>query len=487
MTLDELKQTHKLHQLFINDWLFYRAAYKGGQEFIDAVLFQHPRETDGEFLQRRKEAYCFNYPSSIIHLLNFFLTDTPPQRDPGPIAKRKDWKKFITNCDLFGTDMDVFLNDAQKLSAIFGTVGILVDKPGGQYELDDMEVSPYISYYTPDNILDWNFERNLMNNYYELNYVKLRDGRDNYLIWTKDRWEKYYVDEEQDEIIQMRYGENPLGEVPFVFMPNIRGIEYPFLGISDLKDVGRICGEIVRCFSECSQTLKYSAFPMLKMPDEIDGVDLDHANEDDEVVVGKRPVLNFNPEYGIGGQPSWLESPVLDPVRGTKEYADYITEELYRGCLLSSILVNRDKAQQKSGAMLRVEQKQLSALLSKKANNMINAELEIIKLWCKWQSCPELIDQYEINKTRVFSVDELSTELEYSFAAVSQIPSDSFAKAMFKKIANTLLPNIPITDLKTIEDEIEKYSSAEITEEVLEDRANEIMDKPVEIKENSNT
>jgi len=391
----------------------------------------------------------------------------------------------MKNCDLFGTNIDVFLNETQKLSSIFGTTGVLIDKPGGEFEHDDVSAFPYLSSYTPDNILDWQFSRNKINNFYELDYVKLKDGRHNYLFWTRDYWERYILNDEESEVLDYITGENPIGEVPFIFMPNIKGIEYPYLGVSDLKDAGRICGEIVRVFSECSQTMKYSAFPMLKMPDEIDAVNLEGNNSDSEVTVGKEAILPFNPEYGSGGQPSWLETQILDPVRATKEYGDYLTEEAFRGCLLSTILVQRDKAQQKSGSMLRVEQKQLSALLSKKANNMINAETEIIRIWTKWQSCEDIYDDYNINETRVFSVDELSTELEYSFAAITQIPSDTFGKAMFKKLANILLPNIPISELQIIENEINKYTSESVSEEDQESKADDLMDKPVEIKENA--
>lgn len=488
LTMADLKYKNKLYNNNIEKWEFYRAAYNGGEEFLDMILYQHARETDEAFLQRKQEAFAFNYPSSIIHLLNFFLTDTPPLREPRRLGDRNDYKRFLKDADLYGTDFDVFINEAQKLSAIFGTVGILIDKQGGQHIADDQNVYPYLSCYTPENIYDWGFERDLSTNTYKLSYVKLKDDMNTYLVWTKTYWQKYICDQYNEEILDMVEGINPIGEVPFVFMPNIRSIEYPYLGISDLKDVANISGVVARVLSECSEIIKYSAFPMLKMPDEIDETSLLNGGsvpESDNVVVGSTAVLGFNPEYGVGGQPSWLSSPLLDPVKGIREYVDYVTEEMFRGCLLSNILVHREKSQQKSGALLRVEQKQLSSLLSKKANNMVEAEISIMKIWCKWQSCEDLFDEYEISKTRAFSVDEMAVEIEYSLNTIAQMPSDSFARAMFKKIANVLLPNVPIVTLKKIEDEIDQYSKSEEIEKKTDKITDELTEKKVEIADNT--
>ena len=458
-SISELKVVHALYTANITDWLFYKSAYNGDDTFISEVLFQHTREEDDAYAQRLKEAYSFGYASSIIHLLNFYLTDTPPLRAPNGLADREDFLAFIDNVDLYGTNFDVFINDAQKTSAIFGSVGILIDKPGGLFSIDDVTVFPYLAAYTLNNILDWKFVRNTSKNIYELDYIKLRDNNKDYLVWTTTKWQRYIMNDDESEIIGFEEGENPLGIVPFIWMPNIRDLDNPYLGVSDLKNVCKIVGEIVRAMSEVSQTIKYSAFPMLMMPSEIDGYETDHANSDNEIVVGKEAVLNFNPEYGAGGKPAWLDTNVEQNVSGVKDYCDYITEELFRGCLLSSVMQQRDKAQTKSGALLRIEQKQLSSLLSKKSNSMINCELEIMRIWCMWQDCEELAKTYEVSKTRSFSIDDLSTELDYTFSAVDKIPSDTFAKEVFKKVSNVLLPNIPIGTLHKLESEIESYDS----------------------------
>jgi len=466
--IDDLKKTHELYDINILEWNFRKLAYDGGLAFIEEVLHQHTREEDESFKTRVDEAYGFNYCSSVINLLNFFLCSTPPQREPGPLAQREDYESFMLNCDRYGTDFNFFLTESQKISAVFSTVGILVDKPSGEHEIETPTVHPYLALYTPPNILDWAFEKESNSNTYQLSFVKLRDDFHNYIIWEKDQWQVYETDTEETTILNIKKGPNPLGLVPFVWMPNIRTIQHPYIGMSDIVDVTRINAALIRGLSECEQTFKYCAFPMLRMPDELDRPEMD--DDVGETVVGRDAVLPFNPEYS-NGKPDWLETDVLNPVRAHLEWMDRMVDEAYRSVLLSSMLAQRDKAQTKSGALLRAEYTQLNSVLSKKANSMIETERQIIKLFCKWQDCEGLYKDYSISPTRQFSIDDLQTELEYTFNAVDKLGSKTFKYEAFKRIANELLPNIPTTTFDKIEKELE--ISANTPDPVVEESTTE--------------
>ena len=455
MEIEELKETHFLYDANIEEWNLRKLAYDGGKPFIEYALNQHTREEDEAFSQRVEEAYGFNYCSSIVNLLNFFLCATPPQRAAGAIAKRDDYLAFMVNCDLYNTNFDFFLTEAQKMSAVFSTVGILVDKPSGEHNIEDPTVHPYLSLYTPQNILDWKFVKKPGTNAYELDFVKLKDDFHNILIWDKEKWINYELNEKEDKIIDTKEGVNPLEVVPFLWMPNIRTIQYPYIGLSDIVDVTRINAALIRGLSECEETMKYCAFPILRMPDEIEQVS-DPSGE--EVVVGRDAVLSFNPEYA-NAKPDWLETDVLNPVRAHLEWMDRMVDEAYRSVLLSSMIQQRDKAQSKSGKLLRAEYVQLNSVLSKKANSMIESEKQIIKLFAMWQNCEELYDEYSISPTKQFSIDDLETELEYTFNAVEKINSDTFRHEVFVKIVNELLPNLPVTKIEQIEKEILNHQS----------------------------
>ena len=450
-TIDELKKTHALYDANITEWNFRKLAYNGGLAFIEEVINQHPREEDTSYQTRIDEAYGFNYCSSIVNLLNFFLCATPPQREPGALAVRPDYESFMANCDRYGTNFNFFLTEAQKISAIFSTVGILVDKPSGEHDIENPVVHPYLSLYTPPNILDWAFKKDENSNSYQLSFIKLRDDFHNYIVWDCEAWAVYETDTEEVEILNIKKGINPLGSIPFVWSPNIRTVQHPYIGVSDIVDVTRINAALIRGISECEQNFKYNAFPMLMMPDELDRPEMD--DDSSETVVGRDAVLPFNPEYS-NGKPDWLESPVLDPVRAHLEWMDRVVDEAYRSVLLSSMIQQRDKAQSKSGSLLRAEYIQLNSVLSKKANSMIETERQIVKLFCKWQGCDDLYKGYSISPTRQFSIDDLATELDYTFNAVDKLGSKTFKYEAFKRIANELLPNIPTSTFDTIEKEL---------------------------------
>ena len=74
MTKDELKAKHKTYENHIERWNFWQAAYDGGEDFIEEVIYQHPRESEVNWKQRKDDACVFNYATSIIDLFNFYLT-----------------------------------------------------------------------------------------------------------------------------------------------------------------------------------------------------------------------------------------------------------------------------------------------------------------------------------------------------------------------------------------------------------------------------
>jgi hypothetical protein len=465
MTMDELKQTHTLYKENIDEWIFRGQAYRGGKEFLETVIFQHTREEDDAYQQRLTEAYNFNYCATVINMMSHFLCSTPPNRSMGDLSERDDWQRFNDNADKKGTDLDVFMNETQKLASVYSTAGILCDKPSGEYEKDSQDIYPYLSSYSPINILDWGYSRIKNTNSYELQYIKLRDDFDSFLYWDTQKWERYIVVD--NKITEFETGDNPIGIVPFTWLPNIRGLEVDYMGQSDITDVAYINASICRNASECEMSLKYSAFPMLLMPAETANVETDHANSDAEVTIGREAVLSFDPEYS-NAKPSWLETPMFDVVKGTIEWLDFKIEETYRSCLLSSLTAQKDKAQTKSAKAIRAEQAVLNAILSKKADNMIEAERQIVRYFTKWQSCEDLYDKYHTSKTRQFNIEEMGTELENSFSAVSNIPSETFAKQIYKKIANSMLPNAAANFLSDIEKEIEENTELEEEEQLSE-------------------
>ena len=193
MDLNELQKTHETYDENVKDWAFFALAYEGGKPFIDFALQKHTRESPSNWKARQDEGICFNYSSIVIDLFNFYLTEKPAVRDFGSLANDTLWKMFLRDADLYGTNFDVFLNETQKMAAIYGAVGILVDKPNSKNKImkDDINqgIYPYCAPFTLPNILDWKHERHPITNRPTLTFLKLLDFDNRYLLWWPDKWE----------------------------------------------------------------------------------------------------------------------------------------------------------------------------------------------------------------------------------------------------------------------------------------------------------
>lgn len=479
LTPVELKETGSLYDKFIADWLFYGKAFKAGKTFINEVLFQHPSETDANYETRTEEAFNFPYCQNIVSIYNYFLTEKNAIREIDPVvAERKDWKAFNKNCDYYGTNFDTFINDAQKLAGAYGVVGILVDQPEGTFT-EDNDIYAYLSTYTPNNILDWTFERDFKTRKPVLTYLKLRESDLVYLVWKTNYWERYQLDSSGTVIEKYTYGENRLGEVPFVFLPNIRDHEYFYLGISDIVDASLVNGSIVRTLSMGSEVMKLAGFPMLLYPFQDENHHLETTNETEDIVVGEDSVLQFDPDVK-NGKPSWLESPVEPSIKAVLMWMDRLTEEMYRAANLAGLHQNRDKSQTKSATYLRYQFQQTNAVLSKKADTLVEAEKQIYALWGKWQSIDNILDDIVLSRIKEFSIDAMQIELQNMIDSMDAVLSSHFRVKMQKRIAKYTFPDLTDTDLDTIDKEVADnlalIKEAEINEAKLKENETDFND-----------
>jgi hypothetical protein len=460
ITKEALEKAHRLYEERVDDWKFYATAYEGGREFIETALFKHSeKESDANYAKRLDAGICFNYCTSIVDLFNFYLTEKLPVRYLHSLDEDKQWQMFLLDSDLKGTNYDLFLNESQKIASVYGSIGILIDKANVEVYNKKQEVNlgiyPYLSAYTLENILDWKFERSKVNGRPELKYLKLYDGDGQYRIWTDKLWETWYFDADEDQLeepIRTGRGINPLGEIPFVWMPNVRNFKYPMFGISDIKEISLITASIIRNISCGDEVIDMAGFPMFRKPM------IQEGQEDTEDVVGIRAVQEFDPELGESGKPDWLESEVLEPIQAILEWTDRKADEIYRISHLSGAHGQRKNSENSvsSGLALRYEFQQLNSVLGQKSANLSEAELNIIKYWLKWQNREDLFDKIEVRRSQNFSLDDLSINLTNNFMAMDKIMSKHFAKSMQLSVSKMMLPDLQDADFDLIEAELEK-------------------------------
>ena len=453
MEKEELKKTNDFHETYIDRWTYWDSAYKGGEDFIELVLRQNERESVGNFKARKDEAICLNYSAKIVDMYNFYLTEKPAIRELGKLSNERQWQMFEKDCDLYSTNFDIFMNEAQRTSSIFGAVGILVDKPPGdgttETKLDEINtgIYPYCAIYTLPNVRDWTRTLDERTGRQNLTYLKLTNYDGKYFLWWPDHWEVWEIPEDERgtelDPVLVREGENILGEIPFLWMINVRSPSDPYLGLSDIREIARIQASIVNDFSHGNEVIKYAAFPMLLEPWE---------SENDDTV-GVRAVKGFDPE-NPQAKPEWLEAAVQEPISAVLDWVETKVTEIFEMAHLAGVHATEKSREARSGVSLRYEFQMMSSILSKKNDNMTEAELQIIKYWLKWQNMSDLFPNVKISRSREFSVDDLSQSIDAMLKAQPEIYSMTFQMLLQQQVAKRVLPDMTETERNEVLDEI---------------------------------
>jgi hypothetical protein len=467
-TKDELEYTAPVYRKNILIWSEYDLIYKSGRELINYALYKHPRESQENYIARLRDGFIYNFGRAIINIFSFYLTEKEVVRELAGLEDDKQYEMFKKDCDLNGTDHNVFMNETQKHASAIGAIGILVNKPGdisgNNLSLKDeikLGIYPYYAPYSLQNIFDWEFQRNEVTHRRELVFLKLRESDGTFTVWTRYDWQRWKItDNGVPEMFDQ--GLNPLLEIPFVWMPNLSNMECPEIGASDLIDVGPIVLSIAQNLSCGEEMIKLAGFPIMREPMEQDLLSLE-SGSDDDVPVGPRAVKEFDPQFGADGKPDWMPTQIEEPVKAALMWIDRKVDEIYRIAHLSGVHAQR-KSNNKvaSGLALRYELTQLNAVLMDKGKHQTEAELRCLHFWLKWQNKEDLFIGMEIKRSREFSTDEMAITLDNGITSMRNVASKTYRVLLQQKIASSTLPDLTQADKDKIETEIGVNTPEEI-------------------------
>jgi hypothetical protein len=289
----ELEAKNDLYKAKAGEWELYDLVFESGKPLITYALRRNPRETVGNWKNRLWIGYSFNFGKSIIEILNFYLCEKDVIRELEPLAKDKQWEAFKLDADLNGTDYGVFLDEAQKLSSVFGSIGILCNKPeGGKTVAKELKAGAYP-------------------------------------FWYPTYWEQWYVNPKTGKIDIIAEGTNPLGEIPFVWMNNLRNFKTPEVGVSDIIDISHIVISIIQNLSCGEEMINLAGFPIRRQPMGKEGDE----EGTDEVETGPRAVEEFDPTLGKDGKPDWMPTEIKEPVEAALAWID---QPLWLGSIVRS-------------------------------------------------------------------------------------------------------------------------------------------------------
>ena len=443
-----LTSRHKHYEEKFKDWHFHLMSYLGGQDYQDGYqLNRYILETDEEYLKRAENTPIDNHCKNVVQIYSSFLFRVPPTRDYGSLQGDPQLESFINDADLDGRSFNNVIREMQVNASIYGTCWAILDKPAVQTQTRaeeiQLDIRPYISLYTPENVLNWNFERTLNGRYVLTRLVLLEDLFDDVAtirVWTNEDITTYKVKDytkgySTSKPILLDEMPNMLGKVPAVILYNQKS-QRRGVGISDLNDVAELQKAIYNDYSEIEQLIRLSNHPSLVKTPNV------------EASAGAGSIIEMPEDLDSNLKP-YLIQPSSQSLDGIMNNINMKVEAINRITHMGAVRATQDRVQ--SGIALQTEFQLLNARLSEKADYLQNAEEQIWKLFAEWQN--QTFDG-EIIYPDSFNLRDYASDLQFLQAAkASGVPSDTFAKEVDKQIARAVVDDDE--KINTIDSEID--------------------------------
>jgi hypothetical protein len=457
-TRDQAIAVHKDYQETVNNWEYYIRSYNGGYDYmVGQYLHRYNLELDNEFNQRLANTPCDNHCKNIIQIYSSFLFRVRPSRDFGSLADEPTINNFLKDADLEGNSLNAVIKQAQNYASIYGHCFLILDKPNvttnTRAEELDQDIRPYLSIVTPENVLDWNYERQL-NGKYELNYLKIREEVDKkggtYMrVWYPDRIDTIYMAEREEPRV-IDTVDNMIGKIPAVILYNAKSHKRG-IGQSDLTDIADLQKSIYNEYSEMEQLIRLTNHPSLVKTPSV------NASAGAGAVIEMPDELepNLKP-YLLQPSGSSLQS-IMDSIKNKVESINRIA---HTGAIRTT------KTGISSGVALQTEFELLNARLSEKADNLQISEEQLFRLYALFQNG---VFDGEINYPDSFNIRDYATDLMfYQQAKAINVQSPTLSKEIDKEIARAVVDddeklNLIFNEID-IKTEVGEFTQDEVTE-----------------------
>ena len=452
-TRDFLTTKHKHYDEKFNDWHFHLMSYLGGQDYQNGYLLnRYILETDEEYLKRAENTPVDNHCKNVVQIYTSFLFRVPPTRDYGTLTGDPQLQSFIQDADLDGRSFDNVIREMQMNASIYGTCWAVLDKPAVQSQTRaeelQLDIRPYINLYTPENVMNWNFQRSINGKYVLTSLTLLEDLHNDVAtirVWTPEDITTYMVEDFtkgyssskpilKDEMI------NELGKIPAVILYNQKS-QRRAIGISDLNDVAELQKGIYNDYSEIEQLIRLSNHPSLVKTPEV------------EASAGAGSIIEMPSDMEPNLKP-YLIQPSSQSLDGIMNNIRMKVEAINRITHMGAVRATETRIQ--SGIALQTEFQLLNARLSEKADYLQNAEEQIWKIFAEWQG--KEFDG-EIIYPDSFNLRDYASDLQFlQMAKASGVESDTFLKEIDKQIARAVVDDDE--KIATIDNEIMSKTEA---------------------------
>lgn len=423
MSLDQLSYCHSARTSNIDKWNFLYRSYIGGEEYRKG-RYLHPYwgENNAPFDaygRRLKATPLDNHVRTTVDIYRSYIWKHQPIREFNTLRNNPFLEDFLYDCDLNGQTIDSWMKDLTAWAMVLGDMWVLVDKPAVDVEsaIDEVEmrIRPYVTTYTPQNVLDWGY-RKLPNGKKCLSYIKTLEWSNStkagIRTWTEETITDYVVNVNEitgdyDSIVSAVEQPNSLGRVPFI---RVQPLPLPNKdsGASLLEDVADTQRSIYNKLSELEQNIRISNHPML--------------------VKGPETIA----EAGAGGVitvPNGSDD--IDPkiLQPTGASIDGILKSIERDVeainSMTHLTAVREQKSSMSGVALQTERQLLNAKLSDLADTIQEVEYKIWDLWCDWQDVDNTVS---INYIKMYDLRDPKTEMELLEKAIATVNDPAFTE-----------------------------------------------------------
>ena len=445
---DQILLRNELYDNYAGRWEYYIRSYLGGEEYKGGrYLQEYNLELENEFEKRLQFTPLDNHCRNIVHIYSSFLFRVLPTRKLESLNDDPATQMFLDDADLEGRSFDALMREVQTYASVYGHCWLLLDKPNSnartRAEELQQEIRPYMNIYTPENVMDWEWDRAASGKYY-LKYLKIREFRsrekDVYRLWFLDRIDTVELQRMGAKApVLIDSVPNPLNSIPAVCLYNQRSHDRG-VGVSDLTDVADLQRAIYNELSEIEQLIRLSNHPSLVKTRDVDAS------------AGAGAIIELPDNVDPALKPYILQpsGQNLDSVLKTiQTKIDAINRLTHVGAVRST------SERTVSGVALRTEFQLLNARLSEKAKLMELAEEQIWRYFARWQN--KVFDG-AIYYPESFDLRDWATDLEVlQQAKASNIKSDTFIKELDKQIARTVVDDDEA--LSKIDEEIEQQTT----------------------------
>ena len=433
LTLAKLEEVHPKYKDVAKVANYHYQSYMGGEvykhgNYLTKYIGEEGAPGD-QYGKRLNSTPLDNHVQTTIDIYRSFLFRTLPKRELGLLINNPLVNEWMMDTDQEGQSMDSFLKTANDLAMVTGACWILVDKASYKVETQAEEIAlgirAYATTYTPQNVLDWYYERNIAGKPI-LHYLKVRESENNeyvcYTCWYTDKICKYTVGKDSQgaltEITGYEEYENPLGYVPFVFHAPLKS-PTKGVGVSLVADVANQQKMIYNCLSEIEQTIRISSHPTLVKTPATD------AN------AGAGGIVSIQEDMEPGLKP-YLLQPNSSTIDGILKTIEKSVEAIQRMTHTSAIQATTGAPM--SGVALQTERQMLNAKLSDMSDTLKETELQMWHIWLDWQALNKPED-FHIDYPESFDMRDEHLELDFLMKArSSSVSTDAFQREVDRQI-----------------------------------------------------